>query len=364
MKLTALLPVLCMTPLLAHAGTYYDITFLDLGRVTDVEHITMNNSGNMAGRVSSSKGNHAFSSSGSFATPAPFDLRGSNRLRINDSGTLAGTTFTGNRVVAATHYNGQTTALGDLGYVSNYYGSEAYGINNRGDVVGYVTTDGGPNQSYLNQTPALFSQGKITPMGSLGGSWGSAIAINDNGTAIGNAYIAGDWYQHAFKYENGVMQDLGTFGGNESFAYDINAAGDIIGRAERADGSWASFIYSNGVMQELAIGGWAINDAGHILGNKYNAAESRFEPAVHINGTAVSLQDAIGTKSWYVKAAYDINNADQIAAQLCNDTSGCQLALLSPVPEPTTYTMLLGGLGVVGLAARRRVRIASKEKNQ
>src|SRR5271169_6412022 len=42
---------------------------------------------------------------------------------------------------------------------------------------------------------------------------------------------------HAFLWSNSAMQDLGTLGGANSFAYSINTAGQIVGQAEIASGT-------------------------------------------------------------------------------------------------------------------------------
>src|SRR5688500_149380 len=44
---------------------------------------------------------------------------------------------------------------------------------------------------------------------------------------------------------------LGTLGGSESLALDVNASGQVVGRAQRSDGTWAAFLWEEGVMREL-----------------------------------------------------------------------------------------------------------------
>ena len=79
------------------------------------------------------------------------------------------------------------------------------------------------------------------------------------------------------------MTDLGTLGGQNSFAYGINSSGLIVGSTSTSNGSGAAFIYSNGVMTDLTTltanlqgrtlgGAMGINDEGFILAadNNYN----------------------------------------------------------------------------------------------
>ena len=59
---------------------------------------------------------------------------------------------------------------------------------------------------------------------------------------------------------------------------------------------------------------------------------------------------------WTITGAFDINDRNQIAVTGCRGFGDCQALLLSvsAVPEPATTALMLGGLGLVGWAARRR----------
>jgi probable HAF family extracellular repeat protein len=51
-------------------------------------------------------------------------------------------------------------------------------------------------------------------LGTLGGSFTSGNAVNALGQATGDSSTPGDAAVHAFRYSNGLMTDLGTFGGS------------------------------------------------------------------------------------------------------------------------------------------------------
>ena len=112
----------------------------------------------------------------------------------------------------------------------------------------------------------------IVDLGSLGGGdqSGSANAVNNNGQIVGS-YSTANGYR-AFLYSNGVMTNLGTLGGTDSYATTINEVGQVAGYSNSASGQRHAFLYSNGVMTDLGtLGGTAsyavdINGAGRSPG--------------------------------------------------------------------------------------------------
>ena len=80
----------------------------------------------------------------------------------------------------------------------------------------------------------LYSQGVMTDIGTLGGTFSEGLGINDAGQVTGTSYTS-DHVQHAFLYSNGTVIDLNTVldpvtgsGWNLQDAWDINDAGQIV----------------------------------------------------------------------------------------------------------------------------------------
>jgi probable HAF family extracellular repeat protein len=108
-----------------------------------------------------------------------------------------------------------------------------------------------------------------------GGSSSYAYGINASGQVVGWSYTFSD--QHAFLYTNGAMTDLGTLGGTSSAAHGINASGQVVGEATTTPMQFLyhAFLYSNGTMTDLGtLGGnvshaYGINASGQVAGNSY-----------------------------------------------------------------------------------------------
>src|SRR6516165_9664411 len=73
----------------------------------------------------------------------------------------------------------------------------------------------------------------ITDLGSLGAGASNAFGINDRGQVVGESNTTG--LTHAFLYSGGQILDLGTLAvgtlGAESWATGINNRGQVVGRS-------------------------------------------------------------------------------------------------------------------------------------
>lgn len=93
--------------------------------------------------------------------------------------------------------------------------------------------------------------------------------------------------------------------------------------------------------------------------NKPNGGNTVNHAFLFSNGAMTDLNSLIDPASgWGLTSAFDINDAGQIVGS--GTMAGQDYAfLLTPIPEPETYAMLLAGLAVVGVAVRRHKRFGS-----
>ena len=141
---------------------------------------------------------------------------------------------------------------------------------------------------------------------------------------------------HAAVFQNGTVKDLGTLGNRWSTASAINDRGRVVGSAMTATGKDIhAFVYDlpDGPMRDVSpsanCGLFAVNNSGDAVG--YCTPDQKVNHGVlwH-DGAFIDLNDAISDPSWFIGAARAINDRGQIAVTANHNGGAFQAVLLTP----------------------------------
>lgn len=262
----------------------------------------------------------------------------------------------------------------DLGTLGGWQTTPQF-INESGQVAGRSVNAQGFSRTFF------YNQGSMTEV--PGGSEGmDAFGFNNAGQIALSYRDANMSGPHAGFYSNGTLTDLGTMGGWASLALGINNSGQVIGNAAvnavpGGDDRYRAFIYGNGAMTDIsadlragALSSWTsqavdINDRGQVLVNASFNEAGRFFSRLFLwdHGIVTDLtpwlEQAAGIDSILPNVFLNasLNEVGQVLVRFAHHSSGAVTPyLLTPVPEPATFALMLAGLLAFGMVQRRRVR--------
>lgn len=160
-------------------------------------------------------------------------------------------------------------------------------LNNLGQVVGRYNVDFQNIHAFSWKTP----NGPMVDLGTLGGTYSEAVAVNDAGQIAGNSTLADESVTHAFKTAAGKrMTDLGALPPGGSTFASVQSRNGVIAGASNFDGSvFRAFLYDNrmkdlGLINTLETRPSGINDLKDVVGSRLNEPNFSWRAYVSLGG--------------------------------------------------------------------------------
>lgn len=243
----------------------------------------------------------------------------SQAYALNNLGQVVGFSDTNSLMAHAVLFSGTGSNNIDLDVQGgNNTISEAQGINDLGQIVGSGTpAAGGREEAIFYKVAGNVSLGDLCNSTTAG----SATAINNSGVAVGFGDSCGFTPQPCRFSGTGANNSAvpGIGGGVSGVAFAINASGQVVGYIDRTDGGGRHAILSSssgaGTIDLGTLGGttslaYGINDAGQIVGTSLNTSNTTFH-ATLFSGTGTNNID-LGSLGGGNSHAYAINNSGEI----------------------------------------------------
>ena len=235
---------------------------------------------------------------------------------INNAGQVTGySTDTNGAAHGFVSSGGALTDIGGFGAGANVFPQH---INSAGKAAGFcsVTNDDRP---FLFSPPNIFSNLGTIATAALPAT-AAAYGLNDFGVVVGIGTGSNNFNRACRSTTNGALEELGTLGGDESWAYAINNSNQICGSASFVTGDSHAFIFSDasGMSDLLTLGGYtatafALDNAGNAVGSAEIVNRTLHATHWPSGGAPRDLNDFIPINSgWVLTEARGVNDAGQI----------------------------------------------------
>jgi len=221
------------------AEGFVDLGTLGNGDLNSSWAYSANDRGEVVGRSSNNEGKSYNGSMHAFIAKPPYkelfnlgrqaELSDSNANGISNSGLIVGSFKNSNNNYHAFIFNLNNLTVQKISPLSNDGNISAMAVNEQGLVVGYVAASkaqGGATKPFV-----LKPDDESIKLLKIPGRGGIPHAVNGRGQIAGGYYIEQTGEEHAFITDaDGVkFRDLGTLGGNYSRALAVNSVGMVVG---------------------------------------------------------------------------------------------------------------------------------------
>jgi len=233
------------------------------------------------------------------------DLSPHGGFRFNQAGDIAGVRFSPpvspNAYPAFRPSVFRSSGWVDLTVPSGDTDAVFLGINDLGEAVGYAYNPNASGFPY-GRWRAVRGTTTLTVMSSLLPPNSFNYAINDNGVIVGCRYddllFSSDYRVHIYTGSGGPIFPFSAQNDRFSCAYDVNAAGQVVGQGFDATGAPRGFRYWVGAPTPLTLletpdaylsDAWGINANGDITGAGFHKAgpSSSAQAFVYTAGGAI-----------------------------------------------------------------------------
>jgi probable HAF family extracellular repeat protein len=210
----------------------------------------------------------------------------------------------------------EKNGMRDIGTLGTGPDAFAVFVNDLGQVAGISLIDTTDPFSHA----FLWEKGKMQDLGTLGGNFSQPNFLNNHGQVVGISTLAGDAITHPYLWDHGKMVDLGTFGGTVGSALWVNEAGEAVGDANHTgDVIHTAFLWKRDTLMDLGVvkgdkcsTAYSINSKGQIVGSSGDCGLS-MHGFLWENGHMIDLNRLI-PPGVQLRFGININDRGEIAA--------------------------------------------------